>query len=341
MARTTSPDARPESAAKERESPLLACVAAGTEFAPFRGEKALIGVSGGRDSVVLLDLLMRAGFRHLIVCHLDHELRGAASAADAAFVRALAKRHGLRCECATADVRAIAAKRRLSIETAAREARREFFQKAARKHCCRVLFLAHHADDQAETVLMNLFRGAGLSGVAGMAARSYEALEGITVLRPLLEVSRAEITAHARARGLRFREDTSNESLEHTRNRVRHELLRLAAEIFKREPGPLLARFATIARADDACLDAAARQLLSKCRLDEDGSLVIAGDLKSSPPAIASRAIALWLAEHHRYTARHRELAAAVAMLQRGGPAKINLRGGQHLRRKAGRLWVE
>lgn len=316
-------------------------MAAGTEFARFREEKALIGVSGGRDSVVLLDLLALAGFRQLIVCHLDHKLRGAESAADAAFVRALARQRGLRCECASADVRAIAAKRKLSIETAAREARREFFQSAARKHRCRVLFLAHHADDQAETVLMNLFRGAGLAGVAGMAARSDDSLEGITILRPLLGAPRAEIEAHARTRGLQFREDASNQSLEHARNRVRHELLPLAADIFAREPGPLLARFASIARADDACLDDAARQLLSKCRVHEDGSLAISDDLKSSPPAITSRAIALWLAEHYRYTAQCRELSAALAMLQRGGPAKTNLRGGQHLRRKAGRLWVE
>lgn len=283
---------------------------------------------------------MRSGFEKLVVCHLNHQLRGAESDADAAFVRGLAKNCGLRCEIASVDVRAMARKRKLSIETAAREARRDFFRAAARKHRCRALFLAHHADDQAETVLMNLFRGSGLAGLTGMAPRGDHVLEDVTILRPLLDLPRASIDAWARAHEVKFREDASNESLEHTRNRVRHELLPLAADIFKRAPGPLLARFAAIARADDGCLYQLADELLAGAGPQPDGSLRVTDALKAQSPAIIVRVIALWLARQHGFAPHHRELASAIAMLQPGGPAKINLRGARYLRRKEGRLWV-
>jgi tRNA(Ile)-lysidine synthase len=307
-----------------------------------KSESALIGVSGGRDSIALLDLLVNDGWKNLVVCHLNHQLRGKESDEDERFVRRAARRLGLKFEGASANVLRLAGKRKLSIETAAREARRAFFLKAASKLRSRHLFLAHHADDQAETVLMNLFRGSGLAGVAGMSACSEETLPGLTVLRPLLNTSRAEVDAYVRRRQLEYREDASNLSLDHTRNRVRQELLPLAEKIFQRDVRPLLTRFAEMAHDDDGFLQTlAGKALIPGFMLKDDGSLQIADTLREAVPALASRMIATWLSGKCGYQAQHREIQQALRMLRAGGPAKVNLRGGRFLRRKAGRLWVE
>src|SRR5207247_5265409 len=121
----------------------------------------LIGVSGGRDSVALLQWLIDLGYRKLIVCHLNHQLRGRSSDADARFVEKLAAKYQVDFELAAANIRALAKKKKMSIEIAARGARYSFFAKAAKRHGCRTIFLAHHADDLVETFLINLFRGAG------------------------------------------------------------------------------------------------------------------------------------------------------------------------------------
>src|SRR6266513_1211014 len=148
----------------------------------------LIGVSGGRDSVALLHWLINLGYKKLIVCHLNHQLRGRSSDADARFVEELAAKCRVDFELSAANVRALAKKKKMSIETAAREARYSFFAKAAKRHGRRTIFLAHHADDLVETFLLNLIRGAGLTGLAAMRDVSSRHIDGIelTILRPLL-----------------------------------------------------------------------------------------------------------------------------------------------------------
>src|SRR4029077_17853471 len=130
------------------------------QFPPDAGY--LIGVSGGRDSVALLHWLTNLGYRKLIVCHLNHQLRGRSSAADGRFVEKLAARYGADFEFGSANVRVIAKKKKNSIETAAREARYSFFARTAKRRRCHTIFLGHHADDLVETFLLNLIRGAGL-----------------------------------------------------------------------------------------------------------------------------------------------------------------------------------
>src|SRR5688500_7389193 len=134
---------------------------------PPPAEPALIGVSGGRDSVALLHALRARGFEKLVVCHLDHGLRPE-SAEDARFVARLGEEHGCEAVIARQDVAARAKRRRQSLETAGREARYGLFAQVARNRDCPRLFLAHHADDQVETLLFNLFRGAAMSGLAAM-----------------------------------------------------------------------------------------------------------------------------------------------------------------------------
>jgi tRNA(Ile)-lysidine synthase len=304
---------------------------------------ALVAVSGGRDSVALLHWLLSQGHSPLIVCHLNHALRGRESGKDAAFVRRLAKKHGLPCEIRKADAAAYGKKRRMSVETAGRLLRHDFLGEMALKHSAQRIYLAHHADDQAETILAHLCRGAGLTGASGMAQETEFISHGqrFQLVRPLLHWRRAEIDAYIREHRLTFREDSSNISRGPRRNRLRHEALPLLSQIFERDVAPIIARCGQLAARDDAALWSFALHL-SKEHLLPDGSLKITATLKHEPPAILSRLLRWWLVESLKlYDLGHAEIEHALTMLQPGGPAKINLSGGHHLRRKAGRLWVQ
>src|SRR5437763_13827829 len=187
----------------------------------------LIGVSGGRESVTLLDQLVHVGYKKLIICDLNHELRERSSNADARFVETLAAKYDVDLEIGSADVRAVANHRKMSIETAAREVRYSFFAKMAKQMRCQTIFLAHHADDLVETFLINLFRGAGLTGLAAMREVSMRRIEDVdlTIVRPLLGVWRDEIDRYVRQHRLKFREDASNKNLAPLRNRFRRRVI--------------------------------------------------------------------------------------------------------------------
>jgi tRNA(Ile)-lysidine synthase len=196
-----------------------------------RGAAILVAVSGGLDSVVLLHLLQalapRYGWR-LVVAHFNHRLRRGAADADERFVRRLAATMKLRCVVGRMDVRAHAQARGLSVEMAARELRHRFLAETARQCGIRTVALAHHADDQVELFFLRLLRGAGPEGLTGMKWRAPSpAAPGIALVRPLLEVRRAELETFARQQQIRFREDASNAALDILRNRIRHELLPL------------------------------------------------------------------------------------------------------------------
>ena len=220
-------------------------------------EPAMIGVSGGRDSVALLDLLVGLGWRHLLVVHFDHGLREE-SAEDALFVAELAAARGLAFVSERGDVRAAAARKRISLETAARESRYEFFARVAHERQCARLFLAHHADDQVETFLFNLFRGSGASGLRGMRALSMRTVAGVDleIVRPLLAVWRQEIDAYISEHGLVFREDASNAALEHTRNRLRKQVLPSLEAGFGRDVRRAVWRAAEILAAEEELIAA-------------------------------------------------------------------------------------
>ena len=216
----------------------------------------LVGVSGGRDSVALLHWLIEEGCQDLIVCHLNHGLRGRESGADAAFVRRLAQRYGLVFETDKTLVRKLAVERGLCMEEAGREARLEFFKRVGRDYRCRRVVLGHHADDQVETVLMNLFRGTGNLG--GMRASSEIKIKNgrLELLRPLLRVWRTEINTYLDERGFRFREDGSNASDDFLRNRIRANLVPCLKKTFRRDVTRAVARVATLAADESDLMDA-------------------------------------------------------------------------------------
>lgn len=299
------------------------------------GRRYLIGVSGGRDSMVLLRLLHGAGFRRLLVCHLDHGLRGRESRLDARFVEREAGRLGLEFAGERADVSAVAIEHRCSIETAGRRARYAFFARVAKRARCRSIFLAHHADDRVETFLFNLLRGAGPGGLSGMREVTSTTVEGtsLTLLRPLLGVWRAEIDEFAEGSRLRFREDSTNRCSDATRNRLRHEALPALARAMGRDVRVSLWRAAELLAAEDDW----ATGRMSRFQ----GELLSAGELRAMHPAEQRRVILAWLRACSVPDVGYSEIESVRALVEKERPAKVNLPGCHFARRSAGRLYVE
>ena len=303
------------------------------------GDRYLVGVSGGRDSVALLHGLRAAGYRRLVVGHLDHGLRGEASAEDARFVARLAAEWELPFEQGTADVPELARRTRRSVETAAREARYAFFAAAAGRRRCRAVFLAHHADDQVETFLFNLLRGSGPAGLAAMAAEDERTVgrRKLRILRPLLGVWRVEIDAYVRIHGLAWREDATNADPAHaTRNRLRAEVIPLLERVMGREVRPALWRAADILQAEKTWLTAL---LAAEGPLPEK---LPAKPLAAQPVGKQRRVLRAWLSARGVAGVGYAEVERVRSLLDADeGPAKVNLPGGCHARRRAGVLFIE
>jgi tRNA(Ile)-lysidine synthase len=244
-----------------------------------RGATVVVGVSGGADSLCLLHVLRRLRADYgwsLHVAHLDHCLRGDDSHEDMSFVALLALEWGLPCLLEAADVGALARRRRLSLEEAARQARYGFLSEAARRVGAGVVAVGHNADDQSETVLMHFVRGAGLAGLRGMPPATdlaslgvHTASANVQLVRPLLTVPRAEIERYCQEQGLVPRLDRSNWDTSFFRNRLRHELLPLL-ESYNPNARAVLRRTAETAAADYEVLaglrDEAWEQLASERR---------------------------------------------------------------------------
>ena len=298
----------------------------------------LIGVSGGCDSVVLLQALHQLGHRKLIVAHLNHRLRGRASGADATFVRRLARSLGLECCVGSCDVRALAKRSGRSLEHAARDARYTYFADLARKHRCRRVLLAHHADDQVETVLMNLFRGTGITGLSGMASENTRTIDGqaLTLMRPLLNIWREELEAIAQREGWRYREDASNTNPQHLRNRVRHDAIPYLSRLFGRsDVRPAIARLAIQSEAENAFID-------SLIAADATAETLQLTTLRKLPLALQRRLMHQWLQAREVSDLSFDLVERALTLIPPGSAtvAKINLPKGKHLRRRAGVLFI-
>ncbi len=296
----------------------------------------LIGVSGGRDSVALLHWLTNLGYKKLTVCHLNHELRGRSSAADARFVEKLAARCGVDFEFASANVRAIAKKKKNSIETAAREARYSFFAETAKRRCCHTIFLGHHADDLVETFLLNLIRGAGLTGLAAMRDVSTREIDGVdlTIVRPLLSVWRSDIDRYVQEYHLRFREDATNKNLATTRNRIRNRIIPCLEKILNRNIRQNIWRTATISAEEEKWLD-------NEVPDSTDADLSVP-KLRALPVALQRRAILKWLRAQNISEVSFDVIERVRSLADREAPiAKVNLPRDRHVRRRAGRIFIQ
>ncbi|WP_145019697.1 tRNA lysidine(34) synthetase TilS [Geobacter argillaceus] len=285
------------------------------------GETVVVAVSGGADSVALLDFLATGsglGLR-LVVAHVNHGLRGAEADDDERFVRGLAERYGLPMATTSADVRALSRQRRLSLEEAGREARYAFFEEVAGQYGAARIALAHHRDDQAETVLMRLIRGAGVDGLSGMRPRSGDG----RYVRPLLSVTRRAIVGYLRKKGLAWQEDASNRDQRFLRNRVRHELLPLLAS-YNPAIAERLAATAESLAADGELLERLTAERYAVCR-DCAGEGLAVPLLRREPDGIRlrlyRRAIAAVKGDLRRLSHRHLQAIDRLVLAARSNGA--------------------
>jgi tRNA(Ile)-lysidine synthase len=263
------------------------------------GEGVVVAVSGGADSMALLLALAalseRLGIR-LVVAHLDHGIRGTVGRADAAFVRAAARRLGLPYVLGRTNVSLSARRQGLSLEMAGRKARYDFLFRAARVRGCQAVATAHTADDQAETVLLRLLRGAGPRGLSGIPRISIQ--KNIRLIRPLLDLTRQDVEAFLRHRGATWREDASNRDLTIPRNRLRHEILPLLERLFNPRLRESLRRTANILREEDAWLEDLTRSHIQACATRLNGRPALTrASLAALPVAACRRVILAWLRE--------------------------------------------
>ena len=276
---------------------------------PPAGTSVACAVSGGADSLALLVLAVAAGLEATAI-HVDHGLRPG-SAGEAAVVEAAASALGARFRSVTVSVG-----EGPNLEARARAARYAALPAG--------VLTGHTADDQAETMLINLLRGAGLDGLAPMRS-------GARVGRPLLRLRRLETRALCAAAGFTPVADESNDDPRFIRNRVRHELLPLLADIAGRDPVPILARQASLFGDEAAVLDALATGF----------DLTDARAARDQPPAVLRRAVRAWLraggAEEHPPSAAEVERVLAVI---RGDATACELSGGRTVRRSQGRLSI-
>ncbi len=271
---------------------------------PERG-CVVLAVSGGPDSLALLHLMREVRDRRhprlaLHVGHLHHGMRGSAADEDARFVSSEAARLGVDCTIERADVPALAAERRVGIEVAGREARYQFLTRLAKSLGARDIAFGHQADDQAETVLMRVIRGAGPRGMGGIPyVRPIADAPGIRVIRPLLDCTRREVVNFLRQRGLRSRLDSTNLSRKYLRNRLR----RIAIPEIEREWGERLTAdlcsLAALAHRFQARSDAirAALQSQNSVRVMNGYVETEAAWLRRMPPAMLPDLVQAWMKE--------------------------------------------
>lgn len=249
-----------------------------------KGQEVVAAVSGGPDSVAMLDCLLRLGYRPT-VAHLHHGLRGEEADADEDFVRRLAGTHNLPIHVKRVDAAAIAGERGISIEEAGRFARYLFFWDVMGQTGCARTALAHHRDDQAETVLMHMLRGSGPEGLKGMAP-----IRDGVFIRPMLYVSRDEILAYCAERRLKYRTDATNTDTGYRRNSIRHELLPRLTE-YNPRIREALCRTAEIMWEEDACMAEYGGKLYGELAALADGRISLPIDRLLAVPVAMRRRI--------------------------------------------------
>lgn len=309
----------------------------------------IIGVSGGPDSVCLLHAahaIAKDTNMRLHIAHLNHGLRGADSRKDASYVESLALKLNAPSTIRLADTLAYKKAHRLTTEQAARELRHRFFYALAKELEADAVVVAHTADDQAETVLMHMIRGAGLKGLGGMSSvstwRPNEKSSPITILRPLLEVSRTDTHAYCKQLKLEPRTDKSNLSTEFWRNRIR---MTLMPELKKHNPeitGSIL-RLAAVARESDHFIDIAAQNVLHSISAPTENGISLRADhFRQSHRAVQSAAIrqALKSIRGTLDDIEQKHVDAAIEILHSKAGSQADLGGGIKAVRLYEELWL-
>ena len=298
------------------------------------GSRLLIGLSGGSDSVALVLLLQELaehdGFALVSLAHLNHRLRCTA-ARDEQFCRDFAARVGLPIVVESIDVGSYAQTQRLSVEDAARRLRYDFLHRVAQSSPADRIVVGHTRDDQAETFLLKLIRGAGLTGLGGIYPR-----RGI-VVRPLLDVGRTDLRRYLESRGQSWMDDETNEDLANPRNRIRHRVLPELDLAARASAGSAIARAAAIGREDGQWLDElSGRRFDALIAHGNTGLEIDVSGLIAEPPPVRRRVVlaALRLAAPNREIGYdHVEAVLEVATGESAGVdvpgARVELRRGK------------
>lgn len=303
----------------------------------------VVAVSGGADSVSLLDGCIRLKQRgklpaKIFAAHLNHQLRGEESDDDENFVRRLAIERGVECLIERIAVADFAKAEQQNLEATARRLRYEFLKRAAETFGADFVCTAHTLDDQAETMLMRLLRGAGAEGLRGIHA-SAELSESTKLIRPLLTTTRTEVLSHCAQYTLDFRQDSSNLLPEMTRNRIRLELIPLLKS-FNRRSNEAIIRGMGLIAADDDYLKQVSEKVLAASRVGEGLNAKL---LAQHHPAILRRVLRLWLEQSRgsllRIEAVHISALESLVLRPEGGRI-IELPGKWQVRRKSGVLEI-
>jgi len=278
----------------------------------------LCAVSGGLDSMCLLHFLSEWGREQgvrVTAAHFNHQIRGEESDRDESFVRNWCADHGIPFVCGRGDVPAAAAEKGLSLEEAAREMRYAFLEEQKRLLECAFILTAHHADDNAETILLNLLRGTGLRGLTGIP------VVRDCIARPFLRIQREELAAYAAKHNIPHVEDGTNALDDAARNVLRHKVLPVLRELNPRA-AEHMARTAELLAEDEAALDEEAETFLNQVRLEENHAECRISELLRVKQAIRSRCIRKMLAHvggHEKdLTAAHVDAVCELLCRQSG-----------------------
>jgi len=276
-----------------------------------RNDSVLAGISGGPDSVTLLHVL--CGLKkeyalNIIIAHLDHKFRGDESVCDRKFCEDLAKKYNLEIVWDEIDVPKIAKEKGISPEEAARFERYDFFKRVAKEKLISKIAVGHTRDDQAETVLMRMIRGAGMKGLGGISP--VKDIHGYKIIRPLIEVSRKEVEDFIAENDLKFRKDSSNEKTVFTRNKVRLELIPLLEKDFNPNIKEVLANMAENLQIEDEFLAKYGnRKFKSMSKIRQEEISIDLKKFKKQPEAVRKRILRAALKELkgdlRRFTYQH------------------------------------
>jgi len=299
------------------------------------GEKLLVAVSGGPDSVCLLNILVKLQREltiKLYIAHLNHQLRGAESEADANYVSDLAHQLGIPAIIDKRDVKSYQAQQRLSLEEAAREVRYSFLAQVAKSIGADRVAVGHTMDDHIETILMHLIRGTGTRGLRGLQPITVwqSGSNSLTIVRPLLTISHQETEDYCRHHQLMPRLDASNLSLSPLRNRIRHQLLPLL-ESYNPRVAEALLRTGHIASDDIAFLDKEIVRLWDEIAQEQEGAIFLDKERFDQLPSALQRYLLRASAEKLLGSAKDietRHIEAMMSALNKPAGKKLNLPGG-------------
>ncbi len=296
------------------------------------GDRVIVGVSGGADSVFLLQVLVQLrdeGMIELHAIHVHHGIRGSEADTDAEFVQELCANLQVPCQIEYANVPRLARAEKLTLEEAGRKVRYACFQREQRRIHADKVAVAHHQDDCAETMLFNLVRGSGIKGLCGIAP-----VQG-DVVRPLLGLRRTEIEEVLRKKGIVWRTDSTNEELQHSRNRIRRELIPYLEQQLNPEAVGHLTAAADLLREIDAHMEQTAKVWLTH---EKEGCLSVRR-LGEASAALQGYLIRRRLAETGGLKDIGREHIESVkSLLTRKVGKTICLPGGRTVRRDYGEL---